>query len=168
MDSTAPRYVNKMNPKEPILNSLKITGRHRDCAGYIRCCVKNHPFKNSKGQVFEHRLIIEQKINRYLARNEIVHHKNGIRDDNREENLELTNKKEHWDSVHHNRYYLTYNDILKSAIIRAKKSDTNGNFKCRTCFQWKNKNNFKIRKGRPYGIDTQCKKCHNNYCRGRY
>lgn len=61
--------------------------------GYILRLVDDHP-ASSQGRVPEHRWIVEQQLGRYLLPEETVHHLNGVRGDNRLENLEL------WSSSH--------------------------------------------------------------------
>lgn len=63
--------------------------------GYVQIYNPTHPMANKDGYVMEHILIMEEAIGRYITRDEVVHHKNHKRDDNRIENLELMTFKSH-------------------------------------------------------------------------
>lgn len=63
---------------------------------YVYVLVKGHPAGDRDGYVLEHRLVMEKILGRYLSSEEVVHHKNENRGDNRPENLELMrNQSEH-------------------------------------------------------------------------
>lgn len=57
--------------------------------GYVMVYVPNSPHAHTNGVAFEHRLVMAEHLGRTLHKDETVHHKNGKRDDNRIENLEL-------------------------------------------------------------------------------
>jgi lambda repressor-like predicted transcriptional regulator len=63
-------------------------GRKLNGQGYVKLYVN--------GQwLFEHRVLMAKAIGRALQRHEDVHHINGIRDDNRLENLEVKTRSQH-------------------------------------------------------------------------
>ena len=63
--------------------------RLRHSHGYIILLRPDHPNVNNSGYVYEHRVVMAEKLGRPLKDGEAVHHINGIRDDNRPENLEV-------------------------------------------------------------------------------
>ena len=81
----------KMGENHPLWKG----GRAKVTGGYIRVKMWNHPDVCSQGYILEHRLVMEKKLGRRLKPFEEVHHKNGIKDDNRPSNLELVIKTKH-------------------------------------------------------------------------
>ena len=57
--------------------------------GYLMVRMPGHPRARTHGYLFEHILVMEAKLGRMLFADESGYHKNGIRDDNSTEDLEL-------------------------------------------------------------------------------
>lgn len=64
-------------------------GRLIHSNGYVLIYNPTHPHAKSGTYVYEHRLIMENEIGRYLLPSERVHHINHDKQDNRIENLQL-------------------------------------------------------------------------------
>lgn len=64
-------------------------GRMIDKHGYMLVFCPNHPNCNRHGYVREHRLVMEQRLDRYLGPKEVVHHIDRNRQNNDIENLKL-------------------------------------------------------------------------------
>lgn len=69
-------------------------GKTRSRKGYV-------VLRNDGDVIFEHRAVMEEHIGRKLTEDEVVHHINGDKTDNRLENLQLMTRGEH--STMHNK-----------------------------------------------------------------
>lgn len=63
--------------------------------GYRMINKPSHPLSDSKGYVREHRLVMEDYLNRYLDEQEVVHHIDEDKLNNSIDNLELCDKSTH-------------------------------------------------------------------------
>ena len=116
--------------------------------GYRYIKVKDHPFVSKSGYMAEHRLVVEKHLNRYLIKSEVIHHINGIKDDNRIENLQLLK-----DQGEHNRIEGKNGTYVKYKNFECKCGDKRhyGKGKCHKCWskEWsrehRRKNGTRIR-----------------------
>ena len=74
--------------------------------GYKTIKTENHPYKNKRGYVYEHRLVMEKHLGRYLKPEEVVHHIDRNKLNNIINNLQLFKS-----TNEHTRFHLLRGDI---------------------------------------------------------
>lgn len=83
-------------------------GRSKASNGYFIIYLNSddlfYSMADKRNTVYEHRLIMARHLGRCLDKSEIVHHKNGIKDDNRLENLELYRGNDNHSTMHSKGY----------------------------------------------------------------
>ena len=77
------------DPVAPGRRYCEINDTRIDAGGYTRVKIFSNGSNNKEDWPLEHRIIMERHIKRPLQKHELVHHKNGVKTDNRIENLEL-------------------------------------------------------------------------------
>jgi maltoporin len=139
-------------------------GRTISREGYVLIKDWNHPRTHANGYVLEHIKVLEQKLQRPLAKNEVTHHINGNKMDNRPENLEAVNRAHH----------ITYHHLGASYAKHIEKVTV-----CSICGSSKTKMNFKKNKidkyplwlytpGHKHDNDyALCQTCWTRYNRAR-
>jgi len=79
-------FWNRSGPESPHWKG----GRYINSKGYVLIYKPEHPYANKKGYVFEHRLVAEETLGRFLKPGEQVHHDpNKPKWDNTPENLKV-------------------------------------------------------------------------------
>lgn len=87
-------------------------GRRIEKSGYVSILKPDHPAARSNGYVFEHILVLEAKLGRYLRPDEIGHHIDGNRQNNDPQNLEAMTRPEH---TQHHKFWLNRKNIQRKA-----------------------------------------------------
>lgn len=113
----------------------------RNCSG-IRKNGKKHIYE---GRIYEHTYIMSQHLGRPLTKTETVHHINGIRNDNRIENLELWDHGQPPGQREEDRikYYIEYLEYRGYKVTKCLQSDLESiltNFILEELSSQKNKN----------------------------
>lgn len=91
----------KMRPIWDRIGDERRHYRRKHSGGYIMVYSPGHPAADHSGYVLEHRLVMEKQVGRVLSCDEIVHHKNGNKSDNRIDNLMLVTRGDHA-KIHNN------------------------------------------------------------------
>lgn len=113
----------------------------------------------------EHRIIMEEILGRKLTKDEIVHHKNENKKDNRPENLEVMTRKEHTkmhfpNGVQMNEeQYERWRENNKEATKAKRIISPEGYSWCTSCKQHKPVEQFHKNKYTWHGYADQCKPC---------
>lgn len=158
-------------------------GIKKESRGYLLIHKPYHPDADKQGYVREHRLIMEKKLGRYLKKEEVIHHINGIKSDNRINNLQLfESSKEHkrFHALKNGGNFKQFPNFIKLGELKSymkseewkkmrEKALKRDNYICQKCKRIDIK--LKVHHKIPYAISrnhdinnliTLCQGCHNH------
>ncbi len=118
--------------------------------------MKKYKVKKVNGKsIGEHRLVMQKHLRRKLFPQEIVHHIDGDKSNNRIDNLILFPTKKA-----HSKYHYDNGD-LKLMAGGNRKQTFKGILQCRVCHNWKGLREFLTDSKHHLGVRNICKDCYN-------
>ena len=115
--------IKKRSKSEQVTGKLSPTwkgGRRKKKDGYIEIYNPNHPNANTRGIVYEHQLVAEKKLGRFLNKGEVVHHIDFNKSNNRADNLIVLTSSEHTKLHGLMRGGKSFNEAIKEVVICTK------------------------------------------------
>lgn len=85
------RLRNQMANQNPFWKG----GRYDHKDGYVCIRKPDHPRQSAGGYVFEHVLVWEEAHGKLIPKGYVIHHLNGVKNDNRADNLVAISRKDH-------------------------------------------------------------------------
>jgi hypothetical protein len=104
--------------------------------GYYYLRIKGHPLADNRGKFYLHRYLASIKIGRWLDTKEHVDHINGIKTDNRSENLQILSTSEHGRKTMSDRlggFKPTLTKICLNCSLTYETLDVDQMYCCKTC-----------------------------------
>lgn len=76
------------------------TARRATPKGYVYLSMPDHPNSDHRGRVYEHVLVASKALGKAIPKGAVVHHVNGLRGDNRPENLVICENEAYHKLIH--------------------------------------------------------------------